>query len=304
MKLTVVIKNEIEGVMQKITFIGLGKMGTAMATQLLQAGFSLTVYNRTREKALPLQALGAITADSLESAVSGSDIVVTSLIDDKALISISESILSHLKQGAIHVSTSTILPKTASNLEKLHNEKGCIYLASPVLGIPKAVSSKTATALCAGNQSAADKIKPLLDAFSAQVINLGETVSHANVLKICLNYTLIAAIELISELYTFAEKSGLDTAVVQETLHHVYSHPAVKNYIDKIHDRDFDNVNFDMKGGNKDINLFQEAFLSVGVTPDLANIIQNKFTQALATGMESKDWSAVSEIVRNRSGLD
>jgi len=290
--------------MQKITFIGLGKMGTAMATKLLQAGFSLTVYNRTREKAVSLEKLGAKIADSLEAAVSDADIVFTSLIDDAALLSISNAILPHLRLGAIHVSTSTILPKTANTLEQCHQEKNCIYIASPILGIPKAVLSSTATTICSGNQNAAEKIKHFLDSFSAQVINLGDQVAHANVLKICLNYTVITAIELISELYVFAEKSGLDTVVVQETLHHVYAHPAVKNYIDKIHARDFDHVNFSMKGGNKDIHLFQEAFIDVGVTPDIANILREKFTQALTMGMDEKDWSAVSDIVRNRSGLN
>jgi len=290
--------------MKNITFIGLGKLGTAMATQLLQSGFPLTVYNRTKEKTVAFEKLGAKIADSLESAALNADIIFTSLIDDKAVMSVTEAILPHLKKGATHVSTSTILPKTAIILEKSHQENSSIYVASCVLGIPKAVLSKSATSICSGNQNAIETIQPLLESFSAKVINVGEHVAHANVLKICLNYTLITAIELISELYAFAEKSGLDTAIVQESLHHIYAHPAVKNYIDKIHARDFDQINFDMKGGNKDVNLFQEAFIDAGVTPDIANILRGKFTQALATGMEKKDWSAVSEVVRKRSGLD
>jgi len=289
--------------MQNITFIGLGKMGTAMATKLLQAGFPLTVYNRTAEKAAPLEKLGAMIADSLESAVLDADIIFTSVIDDKALIKVSNAMLPHLNSGAIHVSTSTILPKTATLLKKAHQEKKCIYLAAPVLGIPKAVLSGNATIICAGEGYGIEKIKPILNSISDKVIELGDQVAHANVLKICLNYSIITAIELISELYAFAEKSGLETSIVQKSLHHVYSHPAVKNYIDKIHTRDFDQVNFDMKGGNKDINLFQEAFIDVGVTPDLANVLRGKFTQALATGLAEKDWSAISEVVRSRSGL-
>lgn len=289
--------------MQKITFIGLGKMGTAMATKLLHAGFLLTVYNRTTEKAAPLEKLGAIIADSLERAVFEADIIFTSVIDDKALIKISNAMLPHLNSGAIHVSTSTILPKTANLLNKSHQEKNCIYIAAPVLGIPKAVLSGNSTIICAGDQSGIEIVKPLLNSISEKVIELGDQVAHANVLKICLNYSIITAIELISELYAFAEKSGLETGIVQKSLHHVYAHPAVKNYIDKIHARDFDQVNFDIKGGNKDVNLFQEAFMDVGVIPDIANVLRGKFTQALATGLSEKDWSAISEVVRTRSGL-
>lgn len=91
------------------------------------------------------------------------------------------------------------------------------------------------------------------------------------------------------------EKMG---AIVADSIH-----PAVHVYIDKIYHRDFDQVNFDMKGGNKDIHLFQKAFLDVGVIPDLATVFESKVTEALANRMENKDWSAVSEIVRRRSGL-
>lgn len=294
---------EVETMRQKVVFIGLGKMGSAMAEKILKAGFSLTVYNRTKEKTKPLEALGAQVANSLEQAVQGADVIFTSVIDDAALISITEIILTKLKKGAIHISTSTILPKTAKQLEQQHIDASCVYVAAPVLGVPAAVRAKTAMTLCAGDKDSIDKVTPLFESYSSSIENLGEIVSHANVLKICLNYSLISALELISELYAFAEKSGLDTGVVQESLKHIYAHPGIKLYIDKIHDRQFDDVNFDMRGGNKDVHLFQQAFLDVGVIPDIANMVSGKFTEALSHDMDHKDWSAISEIVRHRSGL-
>jgi 3-hydroxyisobutyrate dehydrogenase-like beta-hydroxyacid dehydrogenase len=288
---------------QKITFIGLGKMGSAIAEKLIQAGFPLTVYNRTIEKTESLAKIGANVATQLESAVAEADIIFTSLIDDKALISVTKIMLPHLKQGAIHVGTSTVLPSTIAQLSKEHKEQNCFYIAAPVLGIPNAVKSGSASVFCSGDQKSIDTITPLLNSYAISVKNLGEQITDANVLKICMNYSILTAIELISELYAFAEKSGLDTKIVQESLHTVYAHPAAKLYIDKIHNREFDSVNFEMTGGNKDINLFQQAFCEVNVVPDIANIIRGKFTQALATGMAKMDWSAISEIVRDRSGL-
>src|SRR3990167_7142621 len=200
--------------------------------------------------------------------------------------------------------TSTILPNTAKELEAMHEDAGCIYIASPVLGIPKAVRAKKATTFCSGNQTAIKKIIPLLETYSAMVENMGGSISHANVFKVCMNYSLITAIELISELYVFAEKSGVDKAYIQGALKYMYSHPAVHVYIDKIYQRDFDQVNFDMKGGNKDVHLFQKAFLDAGVSPDLASVFESKVTEALANQMENKDWSAVSDVIRRRSGLE
>lgn len=289
---------------QKIVLIGLGKMGTAIAEKLLEAGHALVVFNRTQNKAEPLQKMGAQVADSIQSAVSDADIIFTSVIDDEALLSVSKEILAHSKKGAIHVSTSTILPNTAKQLETMHQETSCIYIASPVLGIPKAVKAKKATTFCSGHQPTIEKIIPLLETYSAMVENMGEEISHANVFKVCMNYSLITAIELISELYAFAEKSGVDKEYIQGALKYMYAHPAVHVYIDKIYHRDFDQVNFDMKGGNKDIHLFQKAFLDAGVSPDLASVFENKVTEALANKMENKDWSAVSDVIRRRSGLE
>lgn len=289
---------------QKIVLIGLGKMGTAIAEKLLEAGHALVVFNRTQNKAEPLQKMGAQVADSIQKAVLDADIIFTSVIDDEALLAVSKEILANSKKGAIHVSTSTILPSTAKQLEDMHQESSCIYISSPVLGIPKAVKAKKATTFCSGNQQAIKKIIPLLESYSGMVENMGEEISHANVFKVCMNYSLITAIELISELYAFAEKSGVDKEYIQGALKTMYAHPAVHVYIDKIYHRNFDQVNFDMKGGNKDIHLFQKAFMDAGVSPDLASVFENKVTEALANKMENKDWSAVSEVIRRRSGLE
>jgi len=193
---------------EKITFIGLGKMGSAIAEQLIKAGFSLTVYNRTFAKTKQLVAMGAQAEASIESAVRDADILFTSVFDDAALISVTEEILKHLKQGAIHVSTSTILPQTASMLAKQHADNGCFYVAAPVFGVPKSVRAKTATTICAGNENAIDTVMPLFNAYSGVIENLGEGAREANILKICINYSLITALELISELYVLQKKAG------------------------------------------------------------------------------------------------
>ncbi len=286
---------------KKIVFIGLGRMGSAMATQLLKAGISLTVYNRTKKKAASLVELGAHLAESLDNAVVDADIIFTSLMDDSALKAVTAAMLPNMKKSAIHVSTSTILPKTAEQLEQQHLEASCFYVSSLVLGVPKAVIAKRAMSIVSGNVDKVEDIKPLIEAYSDSILYMGEKISHANVLKIYMNYSLISAIELISELYAYAEKSGVDTEIVKESLKHIYSQPAILLYIDKIHARNFDEVNFDIQGGNKDINLFIEAFMEVGVTPDIANTMQGKFAQAMENNMGSKDWSAVSDIVRQRS---
>ena len=95
----------------------------------------------------------------------------------------------------------------------------------------------------------------------------------------------------------------MEAEIIQKTLKKIYGHPGFHLYIDKIRDQSFDDVNFDVQCGNKDVRLFQQAFSEVGVIPDIANMVRGKFTQAITQDMADKDWSAISDIVRIRSGL-
>lgn len=292
--------------MNKIALIGLGKMGTILAKKILDAKFDLTVYNRTEQKMQPLLALGAKVATSAREAVIDADVVLTSLFDDKSVLDIvmdKDGILASLKPGAIHIGTSTILPRTSKKLTELHNEKNTIYIAGNVLGIPKVAEKGELTSIVAGDMEAINFCEPIFNAYSNKILNVGQEPYKANVMKICTNYLLATAIECMGELYTFAEKNELDAEYINGMLHSVFAHPAFKLYADKIKERDFEDVNFDLKGGIKDLNLFQQAYADVHVVPDIANIITNKFIIALAYGMEQKDWSAVTDITRLLAGL-
>lgn len=287
-----------------IAFIGLGKMGSAMVERLLSANFKVTVFNRTASKATPLVALGASLAPTIAQAVEHADVVMSCLLNDEAVLEMANEAVHHMKPKAIHMCISTILPDTSEQLKALHEHYQSNFVSAVVLGIPKVVQKGESTVFCAGEEHNLKLVWPLLQSFSANVFPLGDNIKAANIMKICLNYSLATALELISELYTFAEKSGLDTEVVKKGLHQIYGHPAFKLYIDKIHARDFNDVNFSMLGGNKDLTIFQEAFARVGVVPELGNVIKGRFISALAQGMEEKDWSGIYEVVRNESGLN
>ncbi len=284
-----------------ITLIGLGKMGSVLAQRLLGAHFNLTVFNRTAEKMLPLVKAGAKGAATIEEAVKDAKIIITCLLDDHAILETVKSFIHLLDPHSIHVGTSTILPETSKKLTELHKNHGSTYIAANVLGVPKVAARGELTTLVAGQKEAIEQCNPIFAAYSIKVISVGSQPFQANVIKICMNYFLVTAIEAMGELYTFAEKSQVDTSILNTLFHSVFAHPAFQLYVDKIKQRNFDDVNFDMKGGFKDLNLFQQAFVDVGVVPDIANIIKDKFIIALAHHMENKDWSGVTEITRLQS---
>lgn len=287
-----------------VAFLGLGKMGSAMVERILLAGYSVTVFNRTAAKAEPLVQLGAKSAASLAQAVERADVVLSCLLNDEAVLTTTQEMVKHMKPQAVHACISTVLPQTAMLLNDLHKAHNSCFVSAVVLGIPRVVHEGLATTYCAGEEAHCELIMPLLRSFATQVIPLGGNIKAANTMKICLNYSLATTIELISELYVFAEKSGLDTKWVQQGLHQIYAHPAFKLYVDKIHERTFDDINFTMAGGNKDIKVFQDAFAQAGVVPELGNVLRGRFISALSQGMEDKDWSGIYDVVRNQAGLN
>jgi len=288
-----------------ITFIGLGAMGTAMVERLLLAHYQVTVFNRTPEKAEPLISLGAKRAASLVTAVSDADVVLTCVLDDHAVLETVGLMLPAMKQGTIHVGLSTILPGTAEKLLTLHRKQHTHYFSGVVLGVPAVAKEGGLTTFCAGSNKVLEVVHPLLSTFSEHVIPLGDEadIKAPNLMKICMNYSLMTAIELMSELFVFAEKTGLDKDIVRKGLQTIYGHPAFQRYIDKIAERNFDEVNFTMRGGQKDAGIFKQAFSEAGVTPELSNLLKQRYDAALSCGMENKDWSGIYEVIRKQSGL-
>src|SRR5690242_9428164 len=123
----------------KLGFIGLGRMGSGMARNLLSAGHELNVYNRSREKAAALA--GARLADSPADASRDAEAVVTMLADDRAVEDVvfgKNGIASDLKKDCVHISSSTISTALARRLEAEHRNRGQAYLSAPVFGRPEA----------------------------------------------------------------------------------------------------------------------------------------------------------------------
>jgi 3-hydroxyisobutyrate dehydrogenase-like beta-hydroxyacid dehydrogenase len=287
----------------KITLIGLGKMGTALAERLLVAKAPLTVFNRTKEKMQHLIQAGAKGAETLEEAVKGAQVVVTCLLDDQAVLQTMEAWMPVLESQSIHIGTSTILPETSKKLTDLHDQKNSIYIGGTVLGVPAVAAKGELTSFVAGDTKTIEQYRWVFQSYSSTIIQVGLQPYQANVVKIGMNYLLASAIQTIGEIYTFVEKSGVDVTIMSTLFHSVFSHPSFRLYVDKIKNRQFNEVNFELKGGLKDINLFQRAFTDVHVVPGIANVIKDRLIIALAHHMEHQDWSAVTEVTRQLAHL-
>src|SRR5579871_2520062 len=172
---------------ETIGFIGLGRLGLPIATNLLNAGYTLHVYNRTASKAESLVARGANLASSpADTAISGG-IVASIVWDDAALESIvmSDGFLSHLRPGGVHISMSTVLPETSKRLAAIHTQHDCAFVEAPVFGRPEAGVAKQLWIPVAGPQQAKERIRPILQAMGGQgIFDFGEEVGAATLVKL------------------------------------------------------------------------------------------------------------------------
>lgn len=290
----------------KITFIGLGNMGSGIAANILKAGFDLTVWNRTVEKAASLVTQGAKLATTPGSASEGADVVITSLMDDTSIKDVlqgDDGVLAGMSKGAIHVCVTTISPSFADELRALHDTHGSKFVCCPVLGRPDAALEGNLIGVLGGREEDIEAIAPVLDAFTMMTQRVGEEPRQAATLKLCANYSVISTIELIGEIYACAEKAGVDEDKIALVFQFIFGSPILQMYSDKIRNREFDDGGFRMEGGLKDVRLMLEASQEVGAFFDIGKIIEGKMLEGIEKGMQDKDWSGIYEVSRQRAGL-
>jgi 3-hydroxyisobutyrate dehydrogenase-like beta-hydroxyacid dehydrogenase len=292
---------------RRVGFIGLGRMGSAIAGNILKAGFQLTVYNRTAEKMKALIAEGAAAASSPREAAAGADAVLTCLMDDASVldnVTGENGLLAGLKPGAVHIGTTTVSPRCAAQLADLHAAHGSHYVAAPLVGRPDVAARGQLLTFVAGDPEVIAKCTPVFQAYTLGVTNVGNEPRLANSLKLALNYVGISLIELMGQVYAFGEKSGIDVQFLNQMLHTMVGPPALREYADRIRDRNFDDVGFDLLSGLKDVELMLQASTDTRVALSYASIIKEKFLAAIAHGMGGKDWSAIYELTRMNAGLE
>lgn len=286
-----------------VAFLGLGKMGLAMATNLQRAGYPLVVWNRSAGKAEPLRAAGASLAQSPAAAVRAADLVVSSLADDaslRAVVSGPEGILAGLRPGAVHVGASTVSPGLSDELAALHADVGGRYVAGPVVGRVPAAQAAQLVSFVAGNADAIEAAREVITTYAPRMVVVGERQSQAAVAKLIANFLGASGMDLIGQSLAWAEKSGLPSALVPQMLSGFFGNPGTREYITKIGERDFDTVGFTAAGGLKDIRLMIDAACDVGLRLSSAEALRAKLDEAIARGWRDKDWSCFTDIDRPR----
>jgi 3-hydroxyisobutyrate dehydrogenase-like beta-hydroxyacid dehydrogenase len=291
----------------KIAFLGLGNMGAGMATNLLRAGHQLAVWNRSPQKAQPLVAEGAVLARTPREAAAGRDVIISMLADDAALeqVTLGETgILEGSPRGALHISSSTVAVATADRLAAVHVQRGLRFLSAPVFGRPEAAAAAKLFIVAAGARSDYTAASELFPVISQKAFYIGEKPSAANLVKLCGNFTILAAIESFAEAMTLAQKGGVPRKQFLEVMTGtLFDTPVYRNYGAALAEERFKPAGFAAPLGLKDMRLVGQSAEALRVPMPVLNVLRDHLLQTIGAEGEDIDWSGIGRTIAKNGGL-
>ena len=292
---------------ERIGFIGLGRMGHAIASNLIRAGYAVHVYNRTPEKAAALVAQGARLAHQPSQTAEPGGIVMTMLSDDQALESVvfgENGFLERLRPNGIHVSMSTISPALARRLAEHHRNYDVSYVAAPVFGRPEAAAARKLWICVSGQQAAKQRVHPVLKTMGQGIFDFGEEPGAAHVVKLTGNFLLASALEALAEALTLGEKNGIDRAALADLFSKtLFACPAYQVYGAAIAQGRYQPPGFTVSLGLKDLTLVLQTAATSTMPMPLASLLHDRFLTTIAKGWGNLDWAAVALGVAEDAGL-
>src|SRR5689334_5154043 len=287
---------------KKVAFLGMGIMGSRMAANVARAGFDLTVWNRTRDKAEAVaQATGAKLADTPSQAAAGADAVITMVVDSpevEAVLLGDNGAAGSLSEGALVIDMSTIAPGAVHDLADRLGERGIHFLDAPVSGSSPKAEDGTLTIMVGGSDEDFARAKPLLDSMGELIVHVGPQ-GHGQVVKL-LNNTLAAVnAAALGEAITAARKAGLDMdALVKvvsassgnSTMLQIKSRPMIEH--------DFTPL-FRLDHMLKDLRLCLATIHELGTQAPVAAAACELYEKASANGRGDDDFGSVIESVED-----
>jgi 3-hydroxyisobutyrate dehydrogenase len=279
----------------RVSFLGLGIMGSGMTRRLLDAGIPLTVYNRNREKAAPLGAAGAAIADSPRMAAKGADIIISMVSDDRAAREVwlgEEGALAGAAPGAVIIESSTVTVGWVLELAAAAAAKKCEFLDAPVTGSRMHANAGELNFLVGGTAATLEKVRTALVPMSKTIYHIGPVGSGAR-LKLINNFFSGVQVASFAEVLAMIESSDLDRARSLEVLTQgAMASPLVKTVAARMTGPDF-TPNFPLRLMTKDLGYAIQEGIHLSVELATAAGALKDFQKAVAAGHGDKDMAAV-----------
>jgi 3-hydroxyisobutyrate dehydrogenase-like beta-hydroxyacid dehydrogenase len=291
---------------KKISYLGLGTMGTGMASNLLKAGYELTVWNRSAQKSQPLARKGARVANTPADAVRDVDLVIYMLSNDQAVEEVvfgANGILSGIKEGQIVIDMSTVLPATSLREQEAYANRGAHFLDAPVFGSKNESADAKLWILAAGNKAIFEQVKPVLERLGQTVHYFGKNGNAAS-MKLVGNLIVALELEALSEGLVLAQKAGLDLTTVMEVVKVAdFRSPLLVGNGQNILKRDF-STSFALKLMLKDAGLIEKFAASLQSPIPALRAVEKNLTSAVALGLGQENASALIKALEKEADVE
>ena len=292
--------------MANLGFVGLGAMGGRVTKRLLDAGHTVTGYNRTKSKAQWLLDLGMRWGETPRAVAEAADVIFTMVTNTGALHEVVDGhngILAGLQKGKIYIDMSTISPAASKRLAERVAEKGAQMLDSPVSGSVITLEQGNLSLMVGGDKATFEQVKPILLDIGPKVNYVGVN-GQAVLMKVAINLNLQVQMLAFCEALLLAEKGGIPRETAMEVmLNSVIASPSLKYrtpFILEMPDEAWFNVNM----MQKDMLLALEMGRELNVPLPTVATSNEYLTAARAMGLAEQDFAVVYKVLAKMSGLD
>jgi 3-hydroxyisobutyrate dehydrogenase-like beta-hydroxyacid dehydrogenase len=289
-----------------ISYLGLGTMGSGMASNLLKAGYKLTVWNRSAEKCEPFARKGARVADTPADAVRDTELVMYCFSDEEAVEEVvfgPRGILSGINEGQIAIDMSTVLPETSLREQEAYAKRGVDFLDVPVFGSKQESADAKLWIMAAGKKAVFEKVKPVLEHLGQTLHYFGKN-GNAAAMKLVGNLIVALELEALAEGLVLAQKAGLDLSTVMEVVKVAdFRSPLLLSNGQNILKRNF-SPSFALKLMLKDADLIGKFSESLESPAPALRVVQRNLKSAVALGFGQENASALIKALEKEAGVE
>ena len=287
-----------------IGFIGLGIMGKPMARNLMKAGYSLTVYNRSRPAMDELAAEGAALGTSSKDVAQRTEVIITMLpdsADSEVVILGPNGVLEGAKAGSVIIDMSSIAPLVSQKIGAEAAKVGVEMLDAPVSGGEPAAVSGNLAIMVGGKQDVLDRCMPVLDVMGRSVVRVGD-LGAGNTVKLANQIIVAANIEAVGEALVLAKKAGLDPNTVFEAIKGGLAGSNVLNAKGPMMIAGDFNPGFRIRLHKKDLRNALLTGEELGVPLPVTSLLQQMLVSLVNDGKQDLDHSAIANFIEDMAG--
>ena len=287
---------------EAVGFVGLGIMGSRQAANLARAGYALTVYNRTRERAEAWAAEhGGTVAGSPREVAERSDVVITMVVDGPQVEAMIDDALPGAQENTLFVDMSTIAPAAARSLAERLSAEGHAFVDAPVTGSSPKAEAGTLTIMCGGSEADVARARPLFEVMGEKIVHAGEA-GQGQAVKVLSQGVTAVNCATLAQAITVARRSGVDLDALLDVMTGGSSDSTMRELKGRpMVEHDYP-VLFKLEHMLKDVQLCLEESRGAGASFPFAALAGELYSAGVGRGLGQEDFAAVLEVVEGLTG--